>query len=163
MRYGLFLLGAAAAMLAQSTAGVKWTAPPGWVSKGSSPMRAATYAVQDAECVVYFFGQGQGGSVDANIARWGSQFKRNGALAPSKVAKRTVHGLPVTTMDVSGVYAGMSGSVMAPQAPQPDYRMLAAIVENPGGNLFVKFTGPSKTVAANEQKFEQLLASFQKE
>jgi hypothetical protein len=41
--------------------------------------------------------------------------------------------------------------------------MLAAIVENPGGNLFVKFTGPSKTVAANEQKFEQLLASFQKE
>lgn len=163
MRYGLFLLCAAAALLAQSTAGVKWTAPSGWTSKGSSPMRAATYAVQDAECVVYFFGQGQGGSVEANIARWSGQFTRNGALAPSKVAKRTVHGLPVTTMDVSGGYAGMSGSVTASQAPQPDYRMLAAIVENPGGNLFVKFTGPSKTVAANEQKFEQLLASFQKE
>jgi hypothetical protein len=57
----------------------------------------------------------------------------------------------------------MGGPMMAPQAPQADYRMLAAIVENPNGNLFLKFTGPVKTVIANERKFEQLLASFQKE
>lgn len=126
-------------------------------------MRAVTYAVGDAECVVYFFGQGQGGSVEANIARWGGQFTRNGSPAPSKIARRTVHGLAVTTMDVTGVYAGMGGPTMSPQTPQADFRMLAAIVENPSGNLFVKFTGPVKTVTANEPKFEQLLASFQKE
>jgi hypothetical protein len=163
MRSGLLLLCAIAALLAESTAGVKWTAPAGWVSKGTAPMRAATYTVGDAECVVYFFGQGQGGSVEANLARWNGQFTRNGAPAVAKTAKRIVHGLPVTTMDVTGVYAGMGGPMMSPQAPQADYRMLAAIVENPNGNLFVKFTGPVKTVTANEPKFEQLVASFQKE
>lgn len=163
MRSGLFLFCAIAALFAESTAGVKWIAPAGWISKGSAPMRAATYTVGDAECVVYFFGQGQGGSVEANLARWNGQFTRNGAPASAKTVKRTVHGLPVTTMDVTGVYAGMGGPMMAPQVPQSDYRMLAAIVENPNGNLFVKFTGPVKTVTANEQKFEQMLASFQKE
>jgi hypothetical protein len=163
MRFAIILFCAAAALLADSVAGVKWTPPAGWVSKGQAPMRAATYTVQDAECVVYFFGQGQGGSVEANIARWGSQFTRNGQPAPSKVAKKTVHGLTVTTMDVTGAYAGMGGPTMTPQAPQADYRMLAAIVENPGGNLFVKFTGPVKTVTAAQAKFEQFVDSFQKE
>jgi hypothetical protein len=36
-------------------------------------------------------------------------------------------------------------------------------VEGPGGNIFIKFTGPAKTVAANQQKFEALLASFGKD
>lgn len=31
-----------------------------------------------------------------------------------------------------------------------------------GGNIFLEFTGPTKTVAANERKVEQLLASFQR-
>jgi hypothetical protein len=30
-----------------------------------------------------------------------------------------------------------------------------------GNNIFVKFTGPAKTIAANQQKFEELLSSFQ--
>ncbi len=44
-----------------------------------------------------------------------------------------------------------------------DFRLLGAIVEGPNGNVFLKFAGPSKTIAANQQKFEQLLASFDKE
>jgi hypothetical protein len=40
---------------------------------------------------------------------------------------------------------------------------LGAIVEGPGGNVFVTFTGPAATVAANQQKFEQLLNSFAKQ
>jgi hypothetical protein len=43
------------------------------------------------------------------------------------------------------------------------YRLLGAIIENPGGNVFLKFTGPAKTIAANERNFVQLLESFQKE
>jgi hypothetical protein len=126
-------------------------------------MRAVTYGVGDAECVVYFFGAGQGGSVDANLARWKGQFTLNGQPAPAKTSKKTVHGLSVTEMDVTGAYAGMAGPNMVPQAPKSDSRMLAAIVEAPGGNLFVKFTGPAKTVAANAAKFEALVGSFHKE
>jgi hypothetical protein len=43
----------------------------------------------------------------------------------------------------------------------PGYRLLGAIIAASGGNIFVKLTGPAKTVAANQQKFEQMLASFQ--
>jgi hypothetical protein len=154
--------------LAESAAGLRWTVPDGWNKQGARPMREATYAVEPspgdkvgAECAVYFFGTGQGGSVDANIERWKGQFRApDGKPAVAKVAKRTVHGLTVTTIESSGTYSGMGGP-MAAEAAVPDYRLLGAIVEGPGGNLFVKFTGPAKTITANRQKFDQLIASFQ--
>jgi hypothetical protein len=160
---------AAAVASAESAAGVQWTAPAGWKAEAARPMRAATYTVapasgdaDPAECGVYFFGPGQGGSVDANIDRWRSQFTDpNGRTTPAKIDKGQLHGLHVTRIDTSGSYSGLGGP-MAPKAQAvPGYRLLGAIVEAPGGNLFVKFTGPMKTIAANQQKFEQLLASFQ--
>ena len=125
-------------------------------------MRAATYTVDDAECVVYFFGEGQGGSVEANMTRWKGQFTVNGQPAPAKTGTKALKGLTANTLDVTGVYAGMGGPTMSPLAPKPDYRMLAAIVAGPGGNIFVKFTGPVKTVTANLAKYEQLLNSIHK-
>ena len=156
-------------VLAESAAGLKWTAPAGWKSEGARPMRAATYTIApstgdkaDAECVVYFFGEGQGGSVDANIERWKSQFQASGGKpAVAQVATRTAHGLPITTIDTSGAYSGMGGPMTVGQRTVPGYRLLGAIVQGRGGNIFVKFTGPANTIAANKQKFEQLLASFQ--
>jgi hypothetical protein len=163
MRTAIILLCGAAALLAESAAGLSWTAPSGWTSKGPAPMRAATYTVGDAECVVYFFGQGQGGSVEANMTRWKGQFTVNGQPAPGKTAAKTIHTLNANTLDITGAYAGMGGPNMAPLAPKADYRMLAAIVEGPGGNIFVKFTGPVKTVTANLQKYDALLNSIRKE
>ena len=43
------------------------------------------------------------------------------------------------------------------------YRLLGAIVEDAGGNVFLKFTGPTKTISANERNFQQLVESFQKQ
>ena len=134
-------------------------------------MRAATYKLppapgdQDgAECVIYFFGVGQGGSVQANIERWTAQFSGpDGKPANPTVAKRTVHGLPVTTIDAAGAYSGMGGPMAASKTVKPGYRLLGAIIEDPGGNVFLKFTGPVKTIAANERSFQQLLESFQKQ
>ena len=72
-------------------------------------------------------------------------------------------GHPVTMIDISGEYSGMSGPMTGEKTVKPGYRLLGAIVDGPGGNVFLKFTGPAKTIAANQQKFEQLLASFDKE
>jgi hypothetical protein len=163
MRSGLLFLYTAVFLLAESVAGLRWDTPEGWMSKGTAPMRAATYEVADSECVVYFFGQGQGGSVEANLARWKGQFTVNGQPAPAKTARQQIHGLNVTTMDASGTYTATGGMAMTPQAPLADYRMLAAIVEGPGGFIFVKFTGPAKTVSANSAKFDALVRSFRKE
>jgi hypothetical protein len=164
----LFLI-CTAALFAESVAGLKWMAPAGWKSSGSTSMRAATYPVPPvagdrdaAECAVYFFGVGQGGSVQANVDRWEGQFKAAGGRpAPAKVNKITIHGLPVTTIDVSGAYSGMGGPTAAAPVAS-DYRLLGAIIESPGGNVFIKFTGPAKTMAANQPRFQQLLDSFEK-
>jgi hypothetical protein len=123
-------------------------------------MRAATYTVDDAECVVYFFGQGQGGSVQANMDRWKGQF---GPSATAKTADRVIHGLKVTTIDIAGSYSGMAGPMGGAAPAKPGYRMLGAIIENPGGNIFLKFAGPAKTIGTNQGKFEQLLGSFEKD
>ena len=133
-------------------------------------MRAATYTIApaagdkaSAECGVYFFGAGQGGSVDANIERWKGQFQgANGKPVPAKVARRTTGGVTMTTIDTAGEYSGMGGPI-ASGKPVPGYRLLGAIVEGPGGNIFVKFTGPARTIDANQLKFQNLLASFQRE
>jgi len=167
MRIWILLFCSLAVLYAESSAGLKWTAPAGWTNQGSRPMRAATYTIpvasgdhDPAECAVYFFGAGQGGSVEANIARWKGQFAQGASAQPRK---RTIHGLAVTTIDISGDYSGMGGPMATQPTVKPGYRLLGAIVEGPEGNLFVKFAGPSKTVAANQQKFEQLLGSFAKE
>jgi len=151
-------------LCAESVAGLRWTPPPGWKGEGAGPMRAATYTVDDAECVVYFFGAGQGGGIEANVERWKGQFRQPGGKPVEvKPGKRTIHGLAVTTLDISGDYSGMGGPMAGEKSMKSGYRMLGAIVEGPGGNVFLKFTGPAKTIAANQKKFEQLLESFDKE
>lgn len=168
MRIFPFLI--ALPLLAGAAAGVKWTTPTGWKDEGSRPMRAATYDIAPApgdkdapECAVYFFGPGQGGSVEANIERWKNQMLANGKPAAAKIETRMIHGLKVTLIDSSGDYTGMGGPMSKSPSNQPGYRLLGAIVEAPGGNLFIKFTGPSKTIAANYQKFMQMIDSFEKE
>ncbi len=147
-------------MLADGVAGLQWTAPSSWKNEGSRPTRAATYKVPpDAECIAYYFGQGQGGSVDANVQRWKGQFE---PLKSADVKKKTVHGMPLTTLDLSGTYTGMGGPMMQSKSPEPNSRMLGAIVEGPQGSIFFKFTGPNKTVTANQAAFDKMVNSIAK-
>ncbi len=68
-------------------------------------MRVATYAIPAAkgasagECAVFFFGPGQGGGIDDNVARWAKQFE--GAPAPT-ARRRPVAGMRVTRAEVEG-------------------------------------------------------------
>jgi len=157
-------------VFAQSAAGLRWTPPKAWKSEPELPMRAATYTIPAAagdkagsECIVSFFGKGQGGTVDANIERWKGQFRgADGKPAVAKVAKRTVSGVPVTTIDVAGEYSGMGGPMATNARSVPGYRLLGAIVEGPGGTVFFKFSGPAKTVAANQAAYDQMIGSIQK-
>jgi hypothetical protein len=174
MRRAILILACCAvpnAVTAQPAGGLLWTPPGGWRPEGPRPMRAATYTIPPvpgdtapAECAVFFFGPGQGGSVQANMARWREQMlDAAGKPAPAAIARREVRGLPVTTIDASGAFTGLGGPMAAGGRAVPGYRLLGAVVEGPGGNVFVKLTGPAATVAANEQKFEELIASFRRE
>ncbi|GEN10754.1 hypothetical protein MFU01_57910 [Myxococcus fulvus] len=156
---------------AQEAGGLTWTAPKEWEAQGERPMRAATYKLPAAkgdteggELAVFYFGQGQGGAVDANVKRWLGQFQTADGKPVDKVAKtktEKLNGMPVTTVDVKGTYAG-GGPMMGPSTPKPGYRLLGAIVEGPEGALFFKLTGPEKSVAASEKAFRKLLESVKK-
>jgi hypothetical protein len=145
--------------LADSAGGLSWTAPAGWTSGGPRPMRAATYAVpavkgdpEPAECAVFYFGEGQGGSVDDNLKRWAGQFE---AAKPAATRKETVHGRVVTRIELDGTY--LSGGMSGPKVPKPGFKLLGAIVEGSQGNVFFKLTGPAKTVEAARKDFEALV------
>jgi hypothetical protein len=157
-------------LAADSGAGIRWDVPSNWKSEAQRPMRLATYTITAApgdqdngECGVYYFGPGQGGGVEANLDRWIGQFLQadgKSSKDAAKIAKRTLHGLKVTSVDVSGAYTGMAGPRAPQGAPKPGYRLLGAIVEGSQGSIFFKFTGPSKTIAQNQAAFEKMLATL---
>ncbi len=131
-------------------------------------MRVVTYELPAAkgdseggELAVFYFGQGQGGGVQANVDRWVSQFTQPDGSESAKKAKVTTSkrgGHPTTEVDLEGTYA--SGGMMGPAVKKPGYRLRGAIVEAPEGAVFFKLTGPEKTVAAAEKDFAALLKSI---
>ena len=145
-------------------------APDGWVSeRPSSSMRVSQYQLPAAEgdaeaasLVVYYFGAGQGGSVDANLDRWISQMQSpDGRPSKDKAKTETTsaNGMKVTLLDVAGTYAGgdMGGGGAA--QTKPNFRMRAAVIETPKGAYFIKLVGPEKTVTRWDQAFQKFIRS----
>lgn len=156
--------GSQASGTAGAAAGVAWTVPARWVAEGERPMRIATYTLPaekgasgPGECAAFYFGPNQGGGVEANIARWASQFE--GSPEPA-MASREVAGLKVALVDLSGTYLAPGGPAMQSQASKPGWRLVGAIVEAPAGPVFFKCTGPDATVKAAKAELDALVASL---
>jgi len=157
---------AAAPAGAHAAGGLTWTAAAPLTARApKSKMRAAEYGVPgvdgkaDAELTVFYFGPGQGGSVDANLERWIGQMKRadgSPAMADAKRAKRKVGAIEVSTLDVAGTFSGGMGG----GGPVEDARMLAIVAVGPEGPVFFKLVGPAVTVASAEQAFNGLVESL---
>ncbi|MCU0254109.1 MAG: hypothetical protein MUE47_06170, partial [Acidobacteria bacterium] len=149
------------------SSGLSWTSPSGWESQvPSSAMRRAQYRVPgpggDGECVVFYFGPGEGGDPKSNALRWASQFQPAGGLSPEqalKTGEMRVGAIPVMTVEVAGTYMGGGAMMGGPSEPRPDYMLLGAVAEGPDANWFFKFTGPAKTIESNRAAFGDLLKS----
>ncbi len=144
----------------------------GWTSeKPSSNMRVAQYKLpkvegdsEDASLVLYYFGATQGGTAQANIDRWISQMQQPDGSASkdkSKSDTRTINGLKVSTIDVSGTYTAEMAPGSGTFHNNADWRLRAAVIETPKGNYFVKLVGPAKTVRRWEQSYMDYLKSFE--
>ncbi len=167
----LFALAILAVATVQTlAAGLTFATPNGWKSSPTtSSMRVAQFMLprtagdtQDAELVVYYFG-GSGGTIDANIERWLGQMQQpNGrpSSAAATRAKRTVNGLAMTLVDVSGTYVAEVTPGSAERHNSPNFRLRAAVIETANGPFFIKLTGPARTVAGWDQAFEQFVASL---
>jgi len=146
-----------------------WTAPKEWIAETpKSGMRKAQYRLPAApgdkeggECVVYYFGAGQGGEVKANLDRWAAQF-RGWGKAPPKFSEMTAGGFTISRAEVHGTYtpSPMSMGGGPDPEPKPESMLLGAIVPGPDANWFFKCTGPEKTMEANRARFDALLASL---
>jgi len=156
---------APAGSAAQEPLHVTWVDPPTFKRiPPSNPMRKASFVVpraagdsEDGEVTVFYFGPGQGGSIDANVERWVKQF---GEVKPGDVkrADREANGLRQHTVELdSGTFSsGMpGGSTKAKEG----YGLVGGIVETPSGAYFFKMTGPAKTVKQAKPEFYKLLDS----
>lgn len=159
----------AAPFAAMSADPPKYDVPAEWKpQQPKTPMRKAQFALPgdsgDGEMILFYFGQGEGGDVEANLARWKAMFTTadNQPVGDDacKIERLTVNDLKVITLDVSGTYR--EPAMMNPQAPpeRPNYRMLCAIVEMPNGNWFFKGTGPAGTMSRHETAFRKLIQSL---
>ena len=157
---------ATAAPSAAAAREIAWTDPPGWPRVPSaSPMRKATYKVpaaakdaDDGELAVFYF-RGEGGSTEANIQRWISQFPDT-KPSDAKRTQRNVGGMSQTIVEVEGTYSsGMPGGPNTPSSPKTGYKLIGAVVETSAGPYFFKLTGPKKTVEAARGTFLTMLDS----
>ncbi len=150
-----------------SVAGIQWSVPKHWTEQGARQMRAATYTIpaaqgdpEPAECAVFYFGNSQGGSVDANIDRWVGQFETK---TPPAKSERDVNGMKVTLVQIAGSYLAPAGPMMESQGKKDNYRLLGAIVEGPQGSVFFKLTGAAKTVGECEEGFDAMVGSLSRQ
>lgn len=152
---------------------VTLAADPAWQTvTPSSSMRKAQFALprvaddpEDAELAVFYFGAGQGGSVQSNLTRWYGQFTQpdsSSSAEKAKSAQAVVDGMNLTTVDLSGTYVGSMMPGMPEEQNKPNYRMLAAVLETPHGPYFFKLVGPEKTVAKWAGSFDEFVKSAKK-
>lgn len=148
-------------------AALVWTAPSHWVSETpTSRMRRAQYRIPGkrgaAECVVFYFGPGEGGDPRANAQRWASQFTRpDGAPIGNalKTRETRVGTMPALLVEVAGTYVGGMGGAVA-GGPKPDSMLLGAIVDGPDARWFFRAIGPRATLEAERAAFEKMILSI---
>lgn len=110
-----------------------------------------------AEVVVYFFGVGQGGTVESNIARWKAQFSTpDGSPVPETVTRDSSGAFPITFAEFRGTYARGVGAG-SPETARKGQTLVAAVAETPRGTMFIQLYGPSDRVAAQRDAFTRFV------
>lgn len=145
------------------TTGLTWTVPEGWIEEPpSSSMRRAQYRVPgtggDGQCIVYYFGPGQGGDAASNAQRWAEQFAQadgRPSVEVMKTEEREVGGVRVMVVEVTGDYGGGMGG-----QPLAGAMLLGAIAQGPDANWFFKLTGPEPTLREQRAAFDALIGSI---
>ncbi len=152
---------------AKPAGGIVWSYPSAWTKEHDLPMRIATYVIPSymedidpAECAVFYFGKDQGGTVDENINRWGSQFEGVGEATKTPMEAGGMH---ITVVRISGTYLAPGGPQMQSQGQRPNYKLLGAIVEGPEGLVFFKLTGPASLIEKSDADFHKLMESVRKQ
>lgn len=148
---------AARAGEAFDVADYRFAAPVGWDAMAASRLRKAQFIVrntpggEDGLAIFFHFGPGMGGSVESNIKRWYSQFAEPNDKLGARITESLVGGRKLYTFHAAGtLLAGDNRNI-------PGYALLAAIMESPKGDVFIRFVGPKQLVARQEEAFRKMV------
>lgn len=140
--------------------------PDTWEEQQPEPgMRLAQAAIPGpggpGQLAVFYFGEGGGGGVEANLQRWIGMMELKPGTEPRRETFES-NGLRITWLDVAGTMMP-SQMGMGPAEPTPNMRMLAAVVEGPRGPWFFRANGPDATLADQRDEFLGMLKSLRTE
>jgi len=101
-----------------------------------------------------------GGTIKDNLDRWRGQF--GGKPAKESQEQIKVDDVAVTLVDYAGAYSDqhMAGAPGPAGTGSQDSRMLGAVYDLGDRLLFVKASGPAKTMAAHAARFRQFVESL---
>ena len=160
---------AAGAEKAVSLGAVGYTVqvPDTWVQQQpENTMRLAQFQVrgglgqEPANVVVFYFGKNGGGSMEANVQRWESQFTGpDGKPVKAVLRKAKAGAMPVTWAELNGSYARGVGMGQE-SAAKPNQTLIAAVVETPQGNITFHLYGAKASVANARKAFEAMVSSL---
>lgn len=141
---------------------IDFSVPASWQNEQpANNMRVAQAVIPGpggpGNLVVFYFGPGGGGGVEANIQRWIDQMEVPAGTTPEPETFEA-NGYHVTWIDVPGTLKP-SQMGTGPTTEQPNSRLLGAVVEGPGGPWFFKATGPDSTITAERDNFVTMLKS----
>lgn len=136
--------------------GLTFTPATQWTNYGPSGMRKGSYSfgplqgdTDSATVAVFYFGEDEGGTIEANLERWINQMSLPDGRDPHTATIQyvlQVDGMRVHMLTLLGIYEVSIGGPMSRQKEEKEnYRLVAAIFEAPRGNVFFKLTGPDYT------------------
>jgi hypothetical protein len=153
--------------------GLSSRVPSAWkMEKPSNKFRAYQFRVpkaggdkEDAELVIFYFGEGGGGSADDNLKRWKGFFvppEGKSIDDVSKVDRFKVGKVEVIYLDVRGTFLSKNPP-FDPNAKverKADFRRFGVFFDSPKGPYFITLTGPAKTMEQHKAGFDNWLKAF---
>lgn len=135
-----------------------FSTPAGWDRMESpSRMRKAQFIVRaisggdDGLAIFFHFGPGRGGTPDANIRRWFSQFAEPNEKLGARINQTKIAGRGLHTFQAAGTL------LLGRERRVANYALLGAILESPRGDVFVRFVAPQMLAKRYEVDFYRMI------
>jgi hypothetical protein len=147
---------------------LSFTIPAKWqIEMVESPARGGQWRVpplhaggEGGEVVAFYFGPGIGGSAEENIEAWiGTMFNPEGHPAAAERKHHETSGFKISQVVIFGTYNQIVDLPGIPPVSKPSYGLLGAVIENPQGNIYWRFTGPESLITANLPLFNKVIDS----
>ena len=147
---------------------LKFTIPSRWkIEMVESPARGGQWRVpplhgegDGGEVVAFYFGPGVGGTAEENIEEWiGTMFNAAGNPAAAERKHHVTGGFKISQVVIFGTYNQVVSLPGVPPEPKANYGLLGAVIENPQGNIYWRFTGPEPLITANLPLFNKVIDS----